>query len=66
MLPHFGQEWISPIALASRTLSRARHVSQVTRKGSTEQLQPDPGEAAFEWRRLSYRSYSEFIGGLIA
>jgi hypothetical protein len=36
MLPHFGQAWISPIAAALRTLSRDRHVSQITRKASTE------------------------------
>jgi hypothetical protein len=35
MLPHLGQARIWPIASALRTLSRERHVSQVTRNGST-------------------------------
>jgi hypothetical protein len=35
MLPHRGHAWISPIALALRILSRARHVSQMIGNGST-------------------------------
>lgn len=35
MLPHLGQAWICPMASGSRTFSRERHVSHITRKGST-------------------------------
>jgi hypothetical protein len=35
MLSHFGQAWISPMIRASRTFSRAPHVSQMTGNDST-------------------------------
>jgi hypothetical protein len=49
MLPQRGQEWISPMAPASRILRRARQVSQMIRKGSTKHVLQSAG-------KLDYRA----------